>query len=72
MGQDFIFNNSFDTHAGVSAVMLWVSIMQKMKQERSTLIIETLPGPLTTASPLFLKHSEDACLHVIALPQNIQ
>lgn len=70
MGPDFIFNNSFDTHTGVPAVMLWVGIVQRMKRERGTLIIETLPAPLTTASPLFLKHSEDACLHAIALPQN--
>lgn len=56
-------------HAGVSAPMLWVGIVQRMKQERDTFIIETLPGAITTASPLFSKHSEDACLYAIALRQ---
>lgn len=68
---DFTFNNSFDMHAGVSAAMLWVGIVQRMEQERDTLIIETLPGPITTVSPLFSKHSEDACLCAIALPQSV-
>lgn len=68
---DFTFNNSCNMHAGVSAPMLWVGIVQRMKQERDTFIIETLPGAITTASPLFSKHSEDACLYAIALPQSV-
>lgn len=67
MGPDFTFNNSFGTQAEVCAVIQWVGIVQRMKQERDTLTTETLPEDSTIVHPVFSKRSEDSCLYAIAL-----
>lgn len=70
VGSDFTFNDSFVTWAEVFAGTQWVGIVQRMKKERDTLTIETLPEAKTTASPVISKHSEDSCLYAIALPKS--